>query len=340
MTRPRCSVSSSGRPAAGSSSSTTRGLPTTARATSTRRRSRAPRMPTFASGSTSSPTNSIAPSTSSRARRGRAWSARGRARRCRRPRAPRSPARSGRCAAGPSARAGSRHGEQVVAEGVHRARGRAHEAAQHVEERRLAGAVGADQPARAAGELDGHAVDRRHAAEAHREVLDLDHSRPPSAAGAAEQPPDQPPELRHVARELVRRAPAARSSSTCRTPTPKRIVSRSAGRPQLSSSAGRSLHEQAGDDRAPEAVDRRPSARRRAAVIESLCRELVRVELAHLGRQQAARDARQERRERERPQLVERDVHAGGERRRLALADRRPRAPGPARARATARAGT
>ena len=36
----RCSVSSSGSPAAGSSSSTSRGLPTTARATSTRRRSR------------------------------------------------------------------------------------------------------------------------------------------------------------------------------------------------------------------------------------------------------------------------------------------------------------
>ena len=45
ITRPRCSVSSSGRPAPGSSSSTSLGLPTTARATSTRRRSRAPSVP-------------------------------------------------------------------------------------------------------------------------------------------------------------------------------------------------------------------------------------------------------------------------------------------------------
>ena len=67
MTCPRCSVSSSGRPAAGSSSRTRRGLPTTARATSTRRRSRAPSVPTVASGSTSPrPTKSSAASTSSR----------------------------------------------------------------------------------------------------------------------------------------------------------------------------------------------------------------------------------------------------------------------------------
>ena len=50
ITLPRCSVSSSGRPAPGSSRRTMRGLPTTARATSTRRRSRAPRPPTLAGG--------------------------------------------------------------------------------------------------------------------------------------------------------------------------------------------------------------------------------------------------------------------------------------------------
>ena len=45
---------------------------------------------------------------------------------------------------------------------------------------------------------------------------------------------------------------------------------------------------------------------------------------ADLRREQAARDTGDERRERERPELVERDVDAGGERRRLALADRGP----------------
>src|SRR4051812_47086291 len=65
MIAPRWSVSSSDRPAAGSSSSTTRGRPTTARATSTSRRSRAPSVPTFAAGSTSRPTKLRAPRTSS-----------------------------------------------------------------------------------------------------------------------------------------------------------------------------------------------------------------------------------------------------------------------------------
>src|SRR4051794_30041476 len=66
MTMPSCSVSSSGSPAPGSSSSTTRGLPTTARAISTNRRSWAPSPPTFAFGDACSPTNSIAESTSLR----------------------------------------------------------------------------------------------------------------------------------------------------------------------------------------------------------------------------------------------------------------------------------
>ena len=61
-----CSVSARGRPAAGSSRSTTRGLPTTARASSTSRRSAAPSPPTFALGETSRPTKSIAASTSAR----------------------------------------------------------------------------------------------------------------------------------------------------------------------------------------------------------------------------------------------------------------------------------
>ena len=44
--------------------------------------------------------------------------------------------------------------------------------------------------------------------------------------------------------------------------------------------------------------------------------------------EQAARDAGDEGRERERPELVQRDVDTGGERGRLALADRRPGASG------------
>ena len=61
-----------------------------------------------------------------------------------------------------------------------------------------------------------------------------------------------------------------------------------------------------------------------ARVSESCVWKRDRAGTADLGREQAARDAGDERRERERPELVERDVDAGGERRRLALADRRP----------------
>ena len=209
ITSPRCSVSSSGRPAAGSSSSTTRGLPTTARAISTSRRSRAPSAPTFAS-------RIGARARRSRGRRGRpraAWP---------RPvagvlvhhrdvvvdrqlldrllgleRAPQAPARA------PEVR--------------HRAAGRrrtrvtvprpADEAAEHVEERGLAGAVGADQPAGARSNVDGHAVERRDAAEAHGQVA-RPRSRRASASRAAAAPSEQrrrsgAPELGHVLRELV-----------------------------------------------------------------------------------------------------------------------------------------
>ena len=81
--------------------------PTTARATSTSRRSPAPSVPTW---------RRVGPrvrrTRSRRARLARGWrargsSARGPSPRCRRSRAPRSPARSGRCAAAPSARGGS-----------------------------------------------------------------------------------------------------------------------------------------------------------------------------------------------------------------------------------------
>ena len=107
--RARCSVSSSGSPAAGSSSSTTLGAPTTARAISTRRRSRAPSPPTLTSGAhLEADVLDRAQRRRPAARRARLPSARGSSRRCRTPTAARSPSRSGTCAAAPSARAGSR----------------------------------------------------------------------------------------------------------------------------------------------------------------------------------------------------------------------------------------
>jgi hypothetical protein len=67
------------------------------------------------------------------------------------------------------------HRQKVLVVGAYRSGDRPHEAAQHVEERRLAGAVGADEPAGPAGELDAHAVDRGHAAEADGQAVDRDH---------------------------------------------------------------------------------------------------------------------------------------------------------------------
>ncbi len=68
-----------------------------------------------------------------------------------------------------------------------------------------------------------------------------------------------------------------------------------------------------------------------ASVSESCVWNVIARGDADLRREQAAGDAGDERREGERPELVERDVHAGGERGRLALADRRPGAAGLAR---------
>ena len=77
-----------------------------------------------------------------------------------------------------------------------------------------------------------------------------------------------------------------------------------------------------------------------SSVSESCVGKPERGRLPELRREQAAGDAGHERRERERPELVERDVHARGERGRLALADRRPGAARACSRRAAARAGT
>ena len=179
ITRPRCSVSSSGRPAAGSSSSTTRGRPTTARAISTSRRSRAPRVATLRRGVDLQADERQRVSTSVARASPRAALARVLVRQrdvvgdrelldrlLGLERAPQAPARA------PVVRPWrSRSSPNACTLPL----GGPHEAAQHVEERGLAGAVGPDQPARARVEGDRHAVEWRDAAEAHGQVGDLDH---------------------------------------------------------------------------------------------------------------------------------------------------------------------
>ena len=225
ITSLRCAVSASGSPAAGSSSSTRRGRPTSARATSTSRRSRAPSVPTRACGPASIPTSEIAPSTSAR----RDFRAE--------PRVlvddrdvvvdrellDRLLGLEGTAHAPPGTAVVS-HLQQVLAERGDRARGRLHEAADDVEERCLAGAVGPDQPARAVLELDVHPVEWRDAAEPNRQVGDLDHfAALPLDAEPLDAPADRAASLA-MSFGNWSAMPAGAVVSTCRTPTPNRIV--------------------------------------------------------------------------------------------------------------------
>src|ERR687891_737815 len=125
--------------------------------------------------------------------------------------------------------------QQVLAEGADPARGRADEPAEHVEERGLAGAVGSDQAARAGGEVERHRVDRHDAAEADGEVLHLDHR---AISRRENSPPMRRPSFARSFGTWSTRPPGA-VISTCRTPTPNRIVSSSVETPQSSSRAGR-----------------------------------------------------------------------------------------------------
>ena len=178
-------------------------------------RARRARRP-WPSAATSRPTNSIAAQHVGAPRaRVRRPSARGSSPRCRTPTAARSPARSGTCAAAPSARAGSRPScsRSSPKARIEPAAG-LDEAAEDVEERRLAGAVRADQAARPAGEDEAHVVDRRDAREAHGEALDLDHGVVLVAARErARTARGQPAEVGHVLRELLRRARRAPSAA-------------------------------------------------------------------------------------------------------------------------------
>ena len=153
------------------------------------------------------------------------------------------------------------HLEQVLAERADRARGGLDEAAEDVEERRLAGAVRADQAARAAREDDAHVVDRRHAGEADGEPFDLDHAaasarRRCGTAGASRA------EVRDVLRHLLASPPGA-VSSTCSRPTPKMISRKFGLMPHCAwKMNGTSWLKHAGDDGAPEGVDAADQRRR------------------------------------------------------------------------------
>ena len=90
---------------------------------------------------------------------------------------------------------------------------------------------------------------------------------------------------------------------------------------------GQELVEDPGDERAPDAEDAADQGGRgqRQRVLRL---EVDRARDAVQRREQAAGDTGQERGQREGPELVEGDVHACGDRSRLALADRCPRATG------------
>ena len=225
ITSPRCSVSASGRPAAGSSSSTSRGLPTTALATSTRRRCPAPSVATLADGSGPSPTNSMAPSTSGRRPAPQpecswiiatfskiesssiacsVWKVR------------RTPQR---------ARRKCDHREQVLAEGADRPRAGRTNPLSTLKNVVFPAPLGPISPQVPLTRMSRSAVQRDHPAEVDGEAVNLDHRRTPAAAGARlrARPQQQPSEPGHV-RGNWSAMPAGAVVSTCSTPTPNRIV--------------------------------------------------------------------------------------------------------------------
>ena len=282
MTWPRCSVSSSGSPAAGSSSSDDPRLaddgprdldepPLRARPgcrpwRRDRRRGRR---------------TSSAPSTSSR-RVPRVSELRvlpAPARRCRGPRAPRSPARSGTCAAGPSARGGSAACASRSSPKAHdRSARRRHEAGQHVEERRLAGAVGADQPARAASNVTVMPSSGRTPPNSTvRSVISITRG-PRSDAARSRRSPSRAPSLARSLRHL-RREPGRGRGQHLQHADAEQDRQQVGGKPPVVEQRGQQLHQRRGDDRAPDAVD--PAHQHDGEQHDRLAgRELVDVQLA------------------------------------------------------------
>ena len=114
------------------------------------------------------------------------------------------------------------HLEEVLPEGADRPGGGLDEPAQHVEEGRLAGPVGADQAARPARERHGHVVDRRHAAEANGQTLDLDHAAGPSASARRPKPRESKRPSLFRSFGTWSASPPGAVARTCSTPIPKR----------------------------------------------------------------------------------------------------------------------
>ena len=204
------------------------------------------------------PTNSIAASTSARRRRARRpSSARGSSRRCRTPTAARSPAPSGTCVGAPSARGGSRpclsrSSPNAVIEPV----AGLTKPLSTLKNVVLPAPFGPIRPHVPPGNDDAHLVDRCDAAEAHGEVLDLDHAR-----CLRSLPADGAPDRREACTRFAMSfgscstMPPGAVSSTCRSPMPKRIeeevrVERPTWPGEMN---GTHLDEDAGDDRTPEA---------------------------------------------------------------------------------------
>ena len=74
--------------------------------------------------------------------------------------------------------------QEVLAHRIDTTAARGDEAGQHVEERRLAGAVGADEATRPFRELNGHLIQRDDTAEVDRQLLDVDHASTPFFSAA------------------------------------------------------------------------------------------------------------------------------------------------------------
>ena len=145
-------------------------------------------------------------------------------------------------------------------------------------------------------------------------------------------------ELRRGPSAPARRCPPGAVSSTWSTPTPNRIVRSSVDTPQSSSSARQQPQEERRRRSRPRCCRSPPMRTTARRMIEFWTGNWLMLTPPAAAASSAAGDAGHERRQRERPELVERRVHAGGHRGGLALADR---GPGPARpCRGRARAAT
>ena len=151
-----------------------------------------------------------------------------------------------------------------------------------------------------------------------------------SASPIRPRPPAPRPirraQLGHVLRELVHE-PGGRREQHLEHPDAEEDREQVRGQAPAVEQRGQVPVEQARHDRAPEAVDAaHQHDREQDDVLAG--GEAVVEEAAHVRGQEPAGHAGHERGQRERPELVERHVHAGGQRRRLALADRLPRPAG------------